>query len=100
MTDMLLVTNWEEVDPDDFYLTDDWLIKCQGLTKNEARKLRKLAREKGLSIGYEVPATSFAIYVQMDAHQVLINDDGDVLVNCESEVIDTDFREKWKIEGY
>jgi hypothetical protein len=92
--DFIIVTNWEEVEADDFYLTDKWLMDNCGKTKKEAKELRQMARNKDLSIGYIVGAKNYCIYSQMDAQQVFINNDCDVLVDCEGCVIDNEHKHK------
>lgn len=82
---LILVSDWEKVDKDDFYLTDNWK---ENEDIDNIKRARKLQKENNLYIGYIVDAKQYAIYSQMDAEQVLINSDGDVIIHCESEVID------------
>ena len=97
MTDMLLVTDWEVADEDDFYLEDEWLIKAMGYTTKEAHELREMAKNKQLFIGYEVPAKSYALYSMMDATQVFIDRNRDVRVRGESCVIANNHEDKWEV---
>lgn len=82
-TDYVMVTNWDKVDPDDFYLSDKW----EGNISGDIKKLRKMAKSGELFYGYVVSAKDYCIYRQMDAHQILIDDSGAELVSCESDVI-------------
>jgi hypothetical protein len=91
MNDLILCTNWEKVEKDDFYLSKDW-EKEEGGVK-EARELQK---DGNLFVAYLVPAKSLAIYKTMDASQVFINKEGDAILNCESAVIDSEFTERWE----
>ena len=94
MEDMILVTNWDKVDKGDFYLTDEWLSLIG--SKSRQRELKRMAREGTLYEAYVVPALSYAIYGQMDAHQVFIDDNGDEQLSCESAVIGNDHHERWE----
>lgn len=89
--DLILVTDWEKVDKEDFYLTDDW-------SKNEdverIEEARKLQTEGKLYEAYIVKALDYAIYYQMDADKVFINEDMDVVLNCESAVIGNDHEKR------
>jgi hypothetical protein len=93
-TDFMIVTDWEEVDPDDFYLSDEWLDEIGG--KERQQELINMANNKELFIAYEVPAVSYAQYTQMDAIQVFIDKSGDVVLTCESAVIGNDHEEVWE----
>lgn len=93
MSDMVLVTDWDKVDKDDFYLSDEWLTDNHHVSKSEAIKLRQMAEEGKLFEAYVVGASDYAIYGQMDAHQVLIDEDGDEVLSCESAVIGCDHQE-------
>ena len=93
-TDYIMVSNWDKVDKDDFYLSDDWLEEIG--SKKRQRELKHMAKEGNLFEAYVVPAIHYAIYSQMDAHQVFINEDGDEVLSCESTIIGHDHRERWK----
>jgi len=95
MNDLILVTDWDKVDKDDFYLSDEWLDEIG--SKKRQRELRRMAKNNELFEAFEVPAMSYAIYRQMDAHQVLINEEGDVLLSCESAIIDNDHKARWEV---
>jgi len=81
MNNLILVTDWEKVEKDDFYLTDDWK------KENDNTEARELQKEGKLYVAYIVNAVSYAIYTQMDADQVFIDNDGEVILHCESAVI-------------
>ncbi len=83
--DYVMVTDWEEVDPNDFYLSKEWEE-----SKGQRKKLKKMAEEHKLFIGYVVSAQNYVIYSQMDAHQIFIDEDGTELLSCESVVIGND----------
>lgn len=86
--ELILVTDWERVDKQDFYLTDEW---SDHTGDHEAvQKARELLGEGKLYVGYIVKALDYAIYTQMDASQVFINDDMDVVLACETAVISND----------
>ena len=90
MEELILVSNWEEVDKDDFYLSKDW-------EKQEPEQIiiaRELQKENNLFVAYIVKATNYAIYKQMDASQVFINEDSDVILNCENEIINSDYEHR------
>ena len=86
MEDLILVTNWEKVEKDDFYLTDDWTEEAGKGTIAEARKLQK---EGNLYLAYIVKALNYAVCSQMDADQVFIDRDDNVILYCKSHIIDT-----------
>lgn len=86
--EFILVTNWEVVDKDDFYLTKEWLKNNQDKTNEEIKELLREVNNKSVYYGYIVKAVDYAIYYQMDSQQVLINSNCEVLVECESSIID------------
>jgi hypothetical protein len=81
---LILVTNWEKVEADDFYLSDDWAKNEDIENIEEARKLQK---EDNLYRAYIVDAKNYAIYWQMDADEVYVNNDMDIILRAESSVI-------------
>lgn len=84
MNNLIIVTDWEKVDADDFYLTDEW-AKSEDMERiEEARKLQKEGR---LYFAYIVDAKNYAIYYQMDADCVYVDDDCNVMLSCESAII-------------
>lgn len=91
MDNLILVTDWDAVDSGDFLLSDEWIENTDEETMKEARELQK--RNK-LFYGYIVDAKNYAIYYQMDANEVLINDDGDVIIHGESHVIGNEHKHK------
>ena len=96
LTDYIIVTNWDKVDKHDFYLSKEWEPNCG---KDTMRKARQLQREGKLCVAYRVAAVIFAIYSQMDADKIFINDEGEEIMSCETEVIDDDFYARWQDEN-
>lgn len=94
--DTIIVTDWEKVEKDDFYLSKEWLEDAGEEQMKEARRLQK---EGKLYIAYEVGAVHYAIYTQMDASQVFIDSDGDIIMTCEGAVIGNDHKERWEGES-
>ncbi len=88
---LILCTDWEVVEEDDFYLTDKW-AKEMDYDKEVMKEAREMAKNKKLYCGYIVDAKKYAIYYQLDASQVLINNDMDIIINCESSVIYNDMK--------
>lgn len=86
MSDYVLVTDYEKVEPDDFYLSDDWL-KSECPCNMTPEQVREMANEGNLFDAYVVSALNYCIYVQMDAGHVFIDADGDVILHCESAII-------------
>lgn len=83
-TEYVMVTDWERIDADDFYLTDEW---AENLHPDNLRQAKALQVDGQLYIGYVVPAVHYAIYNQMDARQILIDEYGDEVMSCEGVVI-------------
>jgi len=84
--EMIIVSDWEKVEADDFYLTDEW-DRGVGDNHDSIVKARELQANEDLFIAYIIPAVHYAIYTQMDASQVFIDEDGHVVLDCESAVI-------------
>lgn len=82
-SEFILVTDWEKVEADDFYLTKEWTENAGG----RITEAKELARNGNLFIAYVVPAVHYAIYRQMDASQIFIDEDGNEIIRCESAVI-------------
>ena len=93
----ILVTNWEEVEKDDSYLMDDWLM-LHGINKDGRKELKGLQKLGQLYKAYVVPAENFALYYEMDAEMVFIDIDFNIVLCCESEIIGTDFEDKRPLE--
>lgn len=93
--EQIIVSDWEKVDKDDFYLTDEWSDKSGEY--EAVQKARELKGNGDLFIAYIVPAVNYAIYTQMDAQQVFIDEDGHVVLTCESAVINNshDWRQEY-----
>lgn len=94
--DMIIVTDWDKVDKDDFYLSNEWLDEIG--TKCRQKELKKMARNEELFLAYEVAAVAYAIYSRMDASQIFIDGDGDIVLDCESVMIGNSYRKVWEVE--
>ena len=91
MQDNILVTDWEEVQKDDFYLTKAWQ---EEVGKENMKRAKELLDLNDLYIAYIVPEVHYAIYVQIDATQVFIDREMNVIFYCESAVIGNTHRER------
>jgi hypothetical protein len=94
--DTIIVTDWELVERDDFYLSKEW---AKNTSKEEMKEARRLQKEGKLYIAYEVGAVHYAIFTQMDASQVFIDNDCNIVMSCESAVISNDHKERWEGES-
>ena len=92
--DIIVVTNWERVSPDDFYLSREW----EESSGYAVYGLKARAKRGELYIAYEVPAKSYALYVQMDASQIIIDREGNHVLSCESAVIGNEHKTKWEAD--
>lgn len=90
----IVVTDWEEIEVDDFYLSDEWISEIG--SKENQKELKEMAENNKLFEAFLVDGSDFAVFIQMDAHKVFINEDKEIMLHCESAVIDNDFEEKWK----
>jgi hypothetical protein len=93
MNNLILVTDWEKVENDDFYLNDKKWSKNEGVD-DLVEKAVELQKEGKLYVAYIVNAVNYAIYTQMDADQVFIDNDGYVVLNCESAVIENNHKHR------
>lgn len=93
MDNTILVSDWEKVEKDDFYFSREWEVK-----EDNVKQARKLQKENNLFIAYLVDAVSYAIYSQMDAQQVLIDRDANIVLHCESAVIGNSHQHREKID--
>ena len=91
MENLILVTNWEKVEKDNFYLTDDWK---ENEDIESIRNSRELQKDGNLYLAYIVNATSYAVYTEMDADQVFINSDAEIMLRCESAIIDNNHKHR------
>jgi hypothetical protein len=99
MGDCICLTDWAEVEKDEYYLSDDWLVDKMGsYSKKEARELRKKAQEGELFTAYVAPAKSVALYSQFDSEFVIIDKEGDIVVRGEGTVTNSDAVEKWETD--
>ncbi len=87
MNDLIMVTDWELVDKDDFYLTDEEWAKNEG--EENVKKAKELQANGNLYEGFVVSAMNYAIYRTMDAHQIFIDKDCNEILSCESQIIDS-----------
>ena len=88
---LILVSDWEKVEKDDFYLSDEWKEREGDLEVDKARDLQK---ENNLYAAYIVDAKNYALYSQMDADQVFINNDNDIILRCESCIINNNHKHR------
>lgn len=83
MKELIMVTDWEKVEANDFYLSEEW-------EENSIEQMllaKRLQKEGKLYVGYIVSAVDYAIYKQMDASQIFIDEDGERVLECESAII-------------
>lgn len=93
MNNLILVTDWEKVEKDDFYLNDKKWSKNEGVD-DLVEKAVELQKEGKLYVAYIVNAVRYAVYTQVDANQVFIDSDGYVVLNCESAVIENNHKHR------
>lgn len=86
MSKHILVTDWEQVDEDDFYLTNEWDL-FKDMEEVDKEELKNRVKNGNIYLAYTVGATSYAIYRQMDAFQVFIDRDLNIVLECESAII-------------
>ena len=94
-TDYVMVTDWEEVDVDDFYLSEEW---TSGAGEENMVRAKELQAAGQLYIGYVVLAVHYAIFGQMDSSQIFIDRDGDEIMTCEGAVIDSPKKQAFEYE--
>ena len=78
MTDKIIITDWDCVDKEDFYLSEKWISK-----QRHRKRLRRMAKNGRLYHAYLVYAVHYCIYHASDCLQVFIDDDWNVLLECE-----------------
>ena len=93
----LIVTNWEEVEKDDFYLTKDWEKE---VGKDNIKRAKELQKEGKLYIAYVVNAKDYCIYGKMDSDQIFIDGEQNEILRCETQVIGTKFEDKFAYDSY
>lgn len=81
---LILVSDWEKVEKDDYYLSDEWAKKNE---ITNIKQIRQLQAEDKLYLSYIVDATDYAVYRQMDSDLVFIDNDGEVMLYCETAII-------------
>jgi len=89
----IIVTDWEKVDVDDFYLSDEWISEIGN--KKRQKELKEMAKNDNLFEAFLVDGSNYAIFKQMDSQKVFINSDKETMLHCESAVIDNSHEEKW-----
>jgi len=88
MSDYVLVTDYEKVKPDDFYLTDEWLVENMGCCCDMTpEQVRDMAERGELFEAFVVSALAYCTYRQMDAQMAYVDSDDNIIVYCESEII-------------
>ena len=97
MDNLIMVTDWEKAEKDDFYLTKDWEKE---VGKDNIRIAKKLQKEGGLYIAYIVNAKDYCLYGQIDSDQIFIDISGNEILRCETQVIGTDFEDKFPYDSY
>lgn len=95
----VVVTDWDVVKPDDDYLSDKWLTNSTD-DKSYGNKLRKQAKNKELFDAWVVGAQNYLVCIQMDAHHIIIDEDFNELVSCESDVIGNKHKQVARYEDY
>jgi len=95
MSNLIVVTDFEQVLEDDFYLSDEWAENC---SIDNIAKLREMAKDGELFIAYVVDAKNYAIYRQIGASQIFINSDNDEVMSCESAIIGDKHKDVWECE--
>lgn len=95
MNNLIIVTDWEKVDADDFYLSDDYIKE----DKENVKAARELQKKGELYQAYIVDAKNYAIYYQMDSQSVYVDSDCAVVLHCENSIIGNshDHREEYDI---
>lgn len=89
--DLIVVTDWEAVEKDDFYLSKDWVEN----NPESVKQARKLQKEGKLFVAYIVSAVSYCIYKQMDSNQIFIDEDGNEIMHCETAIIGDEHQDRW-----
>ena len=87
MDDYIMVTDWELVDRDNFYLTSKEWAKDRG--KENVKRAKELQADNDLYVGYVVSAVNYAIYKTMDARRIFIDSNSNEILSCESEIINS-----------
>lgn len=90
----IVVTDWEEVEVDDFYLSDEWISEIG--SKEKQKELKEMAENNEIFEAFLVDCCNYAVFQQMDSQKVFIDSSRNILLHCESTVIDNDHEEKWK----
>jgi len=99
MSKYLLVTDYEKVNPNAFYLTDWWLEKgtncCCEMTPQQ---IRDMAKRGELFEAFIVSAASYDLYPRTDSQMVYIDRDSNVIVHCEPSIIENGHKHREEYE--
>jgi len=93
MSDYVMVTDWEEVDADNFYLSEDW---AENVGKETMEQAKELQSKGELYIGYVVQAVDYVIYGQMDSGQIFIDSEGNEIMSCEGAIIGNKHKDQFE----
>jgi len=93
MSDYVMVTDWEEVDADDFYLSEDW---AENVGEETLTRAKELQANGSLYIGYVVQAVNYIVYKQMDSGQIFIDEDGNEIMSCEGAIIENKHKDQFE----
>ena len=79
--DMIIVTEWEKIKPNNFYLTNrNWLAEKEA---DVVKKAVELQKQGGLFFAYLCEAVDFCVYDRLTATEVFINKDCEVIMELE-----------------
>lgn len=93
-TDYVMVTDWETVDAEDFYLTDELWTKH--IDPERLARAKELQAEGNLYVAYTVPAVCYVIFRQMGASQIFIDADASEIMSCGGAVIGCTHKEHFE----
>ena len=91
-TDYVMVTDWEEVEADDFYLTNE----NKDIKPETLKQAKEIQANDNLYIGYIVAAVNYVVYRQMDARQIFIDEDSDEIMSCEYAIINNNHTDRFQ----
>ena len=94
---LILVSNWEKVDANDFYLSNKW---AEREDKESVKKAKELQKEDNLYHAYIIDAKCYALFSQMDSDEVYIDRDGEIILKCGTAIIDNkhEFRTEYETQ--
>lgn len=94
---LILVSDWDLVEKDDFYLSTVW-EKPEDI--ESIKRARELQEQGQLFHAYIVDARKYAIYYQMDADKVFINEDADIILHCETAMINNNHKHRQELKDF